>query len=318
MNDKIEKEEFNKEEKIKNFFTYFKNNCPEKIIGKHLLDDKRVCIKCDIKSNSSFILSRKGLKYYEKYLEKYEKIYIEKEIIVIFNKIVIEKDKKFYGNNKKNDNIKKEFTNFIINEIKSQNQINIIINKIFNNIISENTYVHIYASFCSELSNFNIKGEKYSNDVVKSYNQHRYKKISFKNNLIKISMEKNYKLLNIIIKEKRNNNNIYSIKRHFINSTLFIGELFNYDMIHINLLDYYIGNLINLYLKNEHEVIVDEIIVSVCNILTLCGSKLNSNIYINRLNYYFNLLSTIKKSCNTRIKYLIMDLEDLKKCNWKK
>ena len=133
-------------------------------------------------------------------------------------------------------------------------------------------------------------------------------------------MEKNYKLLNIIIKEKRNNNNNnYSKKkRHFINSTLFICELFNYDIIHINLLDYYIGNLINLYLKNKHEVVVDEIIDSVCSTLKLCGSKLNSNIYMNRLNYYFNLLSTIKKSCNTRIKYLILDLEDLKKCNWKK
>ena len=87
-------------------------------------------------------------------------------------------------------------------------------------------------------------------------------------------------------------------------------------MIHINLLDYYINNLINLYLKNNKAI--DEIIVSVCNILTLCGSKLNSNIYMNRLNYYFNLLNTIKESCNMRIKYLIMDLEDLKKCNWKK
>ena len=133
-------------------------------------------------------------------------------------------------------------------------------------------------------------------------------------------MEKNYELLNIIIKEKKNNNNnIYSKKkRHFINSTLFICELFNYDMIHINLLDYYIGNLIHLYLKNEHEVVIDEIIDSICNILTICGSKLNSNVYVDKLNYYFNLLITIKKSCSIRIKCLIMDLEDLKKHNWEK
>lgn len=302
----FEEENIDNKKKIDAFFSYFREKCPNSVIGNHYLDNKRVCKKCKLKSISNFKLSREGIKYYEKYKTKYEKLYTNKKVLNIFNKIVPE----INYDNEKQKKILKEFINFVNNEVVSEIQINEIINIILNKVCLDNTYINLYASICLELYDFNIKGEKYTNNNI-----HKYKKINFKNRLIHICINKNDAYIDNFIDNKINGTN----KRHFINNTKFLSELFNYNMIHLNLLEIYIEKIIKLYFKYKKEEkinLYEILIVSIIELFSICGKNLDSKLYKNKLNSYLITLSVIKETSSRRIKYLIMDLEDLRKNNW--
>ena len=301
----FEEENIDNNKKIYAFFSYFREKCPNSVIGNHNLDNKRVCKKCKLKSISNFKLSREGIKYYEKYKTKYEKLYTNKKVLNIFNKIVPE----INYDNEKQKKILKEFINFVITEVTTEIQIIEIINIILNKVCLDHTYVNLYASICLELKDFTIKGEKYTDNSI-----YKYKKISFRHKLIHICIDKNITYIDNFINNKIDGN----IKRHFINNTKFLSELFNYNMIHLNLLEQYIEDIILLYFqyKKEKKINLYEIlIVSIIELFSVCGKNLDSKLYKNKLNSYFKTLSEIKDTSSRRIKYLIMDLEDLRERN---
>lgn len=284
---------------LRMFFDHFKSTCP--IFLRHTFDKNRNCKKCGMNSMANWQLTTEGYEYYEKYAPILEKKEIQKKIMNILNKIT-------------NDNVEKlldQFADIVIKDIHTESQLYEAVRLIFNKIINEPNYMKMYVMLCMKLSKVTIKGK-----LKNTQGSEKFRKCSFKKELLNIAMVEYYKKLNDAYAEELSTLG----KKHMINIIHFISELYNYEVICSNIIHNFIQSV--LY-KDEY---IDENWEALCKLFSIIGRKLDRQRYSGLVNKYFIKFTEVfngsehvgnsKHLRSNRIYYLMMNVIESRLNGW--
>ena len=344
-----------KTEKINGFFKYFKEKCPKRVLGKHSLDDERICKRCKLVSNSNWKLTRDGIKYYELYVSIYEKNEIKRKIMEVLNKI----------SNKNFNYVSKDLIYILKKEVETSIQINEATKQLFNKIIIEKQFISMYVSLCSELTNIIIKGEpddrpsktyrKVEDDEEKLFVvrraavsdadfdskfraqssfkngepcagripqcarkcRNKYEKITFIKELIKLSQKEYDMIINKILDNKP----LFDIEKiRMVNNVEFIGTMYCNNLLHINIIHININKILKILIDNidsSKPIKTDDLVTLLCKFLTVTGRKMYKEYNKIKIDEYFDKINKIKPYQAKRLQYTILDtIDEYKK--WKK
>lgn len=286
-------------EKIKEFFIYFKDKCPKKVLqGKHPLDDNRKCKRCGLVSNSEWKLTKDGINYYKLHISKYEKMEIRRKIQDILNKIT----------NENFDILSKNLISVLREEIETPTQIHEASKQLFNKILTDTQYIPMYVSLCSELTTIIVKDS--FKDSPKS--RKKCETFSFIDEMIILSHDEYKKHFDIILASGK----LSDIEKiRMINNIKFVAHLCCKNLLHANIIHSSIKKMLEI-VKNNITLQPDEIIEMLCTLLTISGEKMYIEFDKVKIDGYFNNLNEIKSSQTKRIQFIIMDLCDLYR-KWK-
>jgi len=293
------------QERVDGFFRHFKDKCPKKVLqGKHSLDDERKCKKCGLVSNSNWKLTQDGIEFYELYVYTYEKTEIRKKICQILNKI----------SHKNFDLLSKDLIKILKKEIETPTQIHEASKQLFEKILLEKQFIPMYASLCLELTNIIVKGDKNIENIKNS--RKKYEMFSFIDELIHLIQKEHDEFIKKIL----NHMEISDIsKKRIINNTELIGEMYIKKLIHVSIIQKNIKKILNCLSKNinaDNPIMTEELIEILCKILTVSGENMYIEFDRSKIDQYFQIIDIIKPYQNQRMKFIIMDVEDLYK-KWK-
>ncbi|GJD12820.1 Eukaryotic translation initiation factor isoform 4G-1 [Galdieria sulphuraria] len=215
-----------------------------------------------------------------------------------------------------------------------------IVSEIFDKALLEPNFGPMYAELCDRLS---VSMQKMLDESADGgFRDESGKKVTFKSILLsncqsefqkfakcEAPLEKHQlaskdKEIPIDTNEKSDSNLFaeeeeerHKMKRRMIGNIKFIGELFKKDMISERVIrDDCIPRLLSLSLVPNPD---DDDLESLCKLLTSVGAKLDSHVE-NRpmLDQYFQALEKFRATVKlpSRIRFMIMDLLDLRKNNW--
>ena len=287
---------------MRDFFEYFKIKCPKNF--RHKFDNNRKCKICNMISMSDWRLTDEGRLYYHTYSATFERNEIKKKITNILNKVSDENFK----------NQSEQLIKIVLENVHNSIQLHETAKQILYKSVLEPKYIKIYALICKKLSHLNIKGNISLNELKiqnntskKSKNTKRqlYKKHSFLRELLDISMEEYFKIL----KKSYSEEITYTEKKKIINIMHLIGELYMQNIIYSNI----IHNIIQSILFSNNCDLELELL---CKLISTAGKKLDNPSYKIHINKYFKEMNKIISYKKGRIKYLMMDVLDLRKSNW--
>ena len=280
--------------KRQEFFNYYKTKCPKHF--KHKFNKNRICERCEMVSMAEWQLTNEGRCYYNTHSSKYEKEKIRKKILGTLNKIT-------------NDNFKiisEELVKIVLHDVNTQIQLHEVVVQIFNKIILEPNYMTMYVDLCSRLSNVSVKGEvNQNNRIIK---RQRYYRCSFKKELLDIVMHE-YKNQ---LKESIAGEMSSVMKKKMVNSIYLIGELYVAGIVNFGIIHRYIQN--TLYMNPSS----DESLEALCKMISISGKKMDNSNHSRNLDNYLYKFDQIKNTKNGRMKFIMIDVIDLRKQNWVK
>lgn len=300
-------------EKVNDLFLYFKDKCPVGPLFRHSLDKDRKCKKCGIVSNSEWKLTKNGINYYNDHVSSYEKIEIRKKIRGIFNKISLDNF----------DSLSEDLIK-LINNIKTKTQVKEAAKQLFDQILSEKKFISTYASLCLKLTKIVIKGDPIQDMNIFSTTKNiclrkKYEKLSFIGELVTLAENEFNKYIDCILTNKKLM--VYE-KIRMINNMELIGELFLKKLIHTNIIHSSIKTMLEIIEKNSDtnnlsSIAIDDIVDSLCKLITVSGEKLDT--YLDRyvIDMYFVRLDKIKLFRCRRSQFIIMDIMDLRNNLWR-
>lgn len=276
------------------FFKFYKDKCVKgSAISKHRFDKKRKCVKCELVTGGDWKRSPGGIMYYNTYVKQYEKAYINKMIMGILNLMT-------------NDNMERlsdKLFKMMIKEVKTPTHLQEAIARIFDKILEDEDFVDTYADLCCKLSNIAVL------ETQNLKSNSRIKKYLFKYEMIKKIEKENTKYIYEAYKCSGNLN-----KKKMLNNISFIGELFFRNMIHNRIIYRHIYEILTM-LENKPN---NDVIELLCKFITVCGKKIDVVIISEIMDNFIIRLNEIgNNSKTTRIKYLIMDVVDLRRKKWK-
>ncbi len=274
---------------IQEFFKYFKSKCPKYL--RHKFDNDRKCTMCGMVAMASWQLTTAGREYYNTHSPIFERDEIRRKILNIMNII----------SHQNFDKLSKQIIEVISKDVHNQIQLHESAKQIFNKLLMEPKFIPTYASLCSSLSNISVKTAACDNNK-----RQKYKRCSFKREILNISMEEYTKQL-----EKLYVGELSSMgKSRMINTIYFVGELYKKHVIHANIIHRFIQET----LESKH---YNEKIEALCKMLSVSGKKLDSAHYSKYVNQYFDKFIEIKNNIGDfRMQALMLDVIDLRAANW--
>lgn len=176
-------------------------------------------------------------------------------------------------------------------KIETPNELDGIVELIFEKAVDEPNFVTTYTKLCSELKSVKVC-DNLTGIVV-----------GFKNVLIshcQMEFEK-------VVLEHRET---MKLRKRSCGTVIFIGELYNSGI----LISEIMHECIVLLLKER-----EDLLESLCKFLTIIGSKIENERSDGLKEYFLVMEGIVKnkpKNINVRIRFMIQDLMDLKKKNW--
>jgi hypothetical protein len=188
-----------------------------------------------------------------------------------------------------------------------------VINQIFETAINNSVFASMYADLCNDLSSTEDtiygKETQFRKHLLNSC-QSEFMKIPEARKTLKLA-KANHTLSEVEILEIST-----KLKQRILGNMSFIGELFKRGMLSGNIM----LQIINDLLLNEEKPEEDSIEI-LCSLLTNIGKTLESQEkYKDFVEEFYEKLLEIKaeKETSARIKFMILDLMDLKKNNYEK
>jgi translation initiation factor 4G len=105
---------------------------------------------------------------------------------------------------------------------------------------------------------------------------------------------------------------IAKLKKKILGNVQFIGELYKVKILNQKIL---LACIHELLLEQEGNINEDKLEGAII-LLRTCGDKLEQKSVINQTNAAFDKLDNFKERVSLRLKFLIMNLQDLRGCLW--
>jgi translation initiation factor 4G len=218
--------------------------------------------------------------------------------------------------------IYKQILLFILDDVKNENDIYIIVKTIFEKACQESTFSLLYAKLCDYIQN-NTKNRfiiienttKSIKDNIELNNKTDMKTF-FKKAIINLCQHSFHER-----NESKNTEEteIRDRKKMFGNIK-FIGDLFKSKLIHESIIYYIFGNL--LQNKDDNDNILNELkrnngLEGCCRLLRTVGKQIDTLKSQRWIDQYFNYLKHYSKKCSeSRIRFMILDIIELRENRW--
>lgn len=218
-------------------------------------------------------------------------------------------------------NIQKLTGNLINLAINTEDRLKGAIDIIFEKSIDEQVFSQTYAQLCKVLSQIKVPSNTEPNKSVnfrtmlltrcqKEFDTDYYTEINYDKLLQEVEQctdETKKRELKELAEEK-----LAKAKRRSLGNIRFIGELFKLGMLTEGIMN----DCIDRLLKQESD---EENIECLCRLLTTIGKEVDKPNNATKMKNYFERLERITKrkdSVTARIRFMILDVLDLRKSNW--
>jgi translation initiation factor 4G len=254
------------------------------------------------RANKPFIIERLKIKSEHNELEE-----LIRDIRIILNKLTPQNLQK----------LTQDLTNLPIN---NEERLKITIDLIFE-YLDDQLYIQTYAQLCKLLTNYKVPSNLDQSKQItfsmillsKCHNEFYtdiYQKINYSKFLGEIETCCN-EIKKAELKELANEK-LFEAKKKHLGNIVFIGELYKLKMV----AETYIHECIENLFKQESDNIYLELL---CKLLSIVGEDIDRSGNCRKINDYFIRLNNIIQNSNyitSRIKFMILDLIDLRFNNW--
>ncbi|XP_047501452.1 eukaryotic translation initiation factor 4 gamma 3-like [Penaeus chinensis] len=236
---------------------------------------------------------------------------VVKKVRAILNKLTPEKFEKLSGQ--------------ITEHIDNSERMKAVIDIIFEKAIDEQTYAATYAQLCDVLSRMSIQGDASNGDASKvDFKRLMVRKCQTEfqnNNIEEFQAKKESELSECTDPEQKQNLKMEldyqeaRLQKRSVGNLKFIGELYKLDILTTPTMLLIICRLLKKRGRQSLECL--------CKLLTTIGSRLEADCKVDpdkkeELDFYFVDMDRIVKErlCENRIRFLIMDIIDLRQRKW--
>jgi translation initiation factor 4G len=218
-------------------------------------------------------------------------------------------------------NLQKLTSNLINLPINNEDRLKGAIDIIFEKSIDEQVFSQTYAQLCKVLSSIKVpsnaeplKNVNFRTMLLtrcqKEFDTDYYQEINYDKLIQEVDQcvdEQKKRELKELADEK-----LGKAKRRSLGNIRFIGELFKLSMLTEGIMN----DCIERLLKQETD---EENLECLCRLLTTIGKEVDKTNNVQKMKSYFERLDKITKkkdSCSARIRFMILDVIDLRKNQW--
>jgi len=220
-------------------------------------------------------------------------------------------------------------------DIDSEDRLKGCINIIFEKAIDEPGFSVAYANMCKHLMLIKVqlkdgksdkdekpKGDLYFRKILLNRCQKEFEAGA----LLETDFEQEFKQIQEIKDEKEReeaeeNHNIKTAKakRRYLGNIRFIGELFKLKMLTEPIMHDCICKLLSKKEAKQPDKHDEESLECLCRLLSTIGKDLDHDKSKAKIDSYFREMEKIvknKKTATSRVRFMLMDVVELRKCNW--
>jgi len=241
---------------------------------------------------------------------------IRKKALALLNKLTLE--------NK--STIHEQFTNHIVEEVKSIDECNVVVSSIFEKSCAEAKFSNLYADLChvvqSNLSGVKPNLEREANpDLVK---ENEDLKGLFRRSIINLCQLNFNKRLSTEALQGTDEQIIAQLdntKRKMMGNIKFIGDLFKHKLIHESIVHHIIAKLLTPrdkdYDSNQRSRRkLDDQLEGCCRLLQTVGKQIDVPKAKEWIDQYFDYMVHYQKNAQLRIQFMVLEIKELRDNKW--
>jgi len=239
---------------------------------------------------------------------------LKKKSLALLNKLTLENREKICD----------QFTQHIVNEVKSPNECNVVVSTIFEKSCAEAKFSNLYADLCFVVQD-NLAGVPCRTDDadVDPQSQEDLKSL-FRRSIINLCQHNfNQRLSNEAL--EGTNEQIMSkldkSKRMMMGNIKFIGDLFKHKLIHESIVHHIIAKLLTPrdedYDSNEiSRRKLDDQLEGCCRLMQTVGKQIDVPKAKEWIDQYFDYMHHFQKNAQNRIHFMVLEIVELREKKW--